>query len=215
MLRRRQIFILPAINFFDISKSGLKRMLGFIFFEFKQYVLKRYDYAMWERVTEQVHVSSQKTYKNNESYSDDELLGMIGILANETNQTINEVEEDLGVFLAPFLIRITSHMIDPNWGLLELLLHTQGVIHARLAKSIAASTTPFLDISQTGSSEVTIIYRSPRRMCSLAKGLLKGMSALYHSPISIEEPSCMHRGDSQCMLKVVIESPSSISRNQA
>lgn len=179
-------------------------MLGFIFFELKQYVVIKYGNSAWQEISSQAHLSAQQNYKNQEAYSDKEFTALLFALAEKTQHSVSAVEEDFGVFVAPFLIRISKHMMPASWTFLDLLLHTQDVIHERLKKSLAASTTPFLTIKQNTLSQVEIVYQSPRHMCHFAKGLLKGLSQAFQTSILIEEPFCMHRGEVSCLLRVSI-----------
>ena len=44
-------------------------------------------------------------------------------------------------------------------------------------------------------------YRSPRKMCSFAEGLLLGAADHFAERLTIEQPFCMKRGDPQCVLE--------------
>ena len=45
-------------------------------------------------------------------------------------------------------------------------------------------------------------YRSPRKLCSFAEGLLLGAADHYGEQLTIEQPRCMKRGDDQCVLEI-------------
>ena len=45
-------------------------------------------------------------------------------------------------------------------------------------------------------------YRSPRKMCSFAEGLLLGAADHFGERLTIEQPACMKRGDDQCVLEI-------------
>jgi predicted hydrocarbon binding protein len=45
-------------------------------------------------------------------------------------------------------------------------------------------------------------YRSPRKLCSFAEGLLLGAADHYGEQVTIEQPSCMKRGDDQCVIEI-------------
>jgi predicted hydrocarbon binding protein len=45
-----------------------------------------------------------------------------------------------------------------------------------------------------------LIYHSPRRMCSLAIGIARGLAKHFHEKISIRETECMHKGANSCVI---------------
>ena len=45
-------------------------------------------------------------------------------------------------------------------------------------------------------------YRSPRKLCSFAEGLLLGAADHYGEKLTIEQPLCMKRGDDRCVLEI-------------
>jgi predicted hydrocarbon binding protein len=49
---------------------------------------------------------------------------------------------------------------------------------------------------------VTIAYSSPRRLCTLLRGLTEGTAQYYGERATIEEPTCMRRGDERCTFEV-------------
>jgi len=49
---------------------------------------------------------------------------------------------------------------------------------------------------------VVITYTSPRKMCAVAKGIIRGVAAHYQEQVTVDEPQCMLRGDAACVLHV-------------
>jgi predicted hydrocarbon binding protein len=45
-------------------------------------------------------------------------------------------------------------------------------------------------------------YRSSRRLCSFAEGLLLGAADHYGEQLTFAQPSCMKRGDDECVLEL-------------
>ena len=41
-----------------------------------------------------------------------------------------------------------------------------------------------------------------RKLCSVAKGIVRGVAAHYQEPVSITEGSCMLRGGRECQILV-------------
>jgi serine/threonine protein kinase len=61
---------------------------------------------------------------------------------------------------------------------------------------------PVLDCIRSTPNEVQIVYSSDRRLCSVAKGIVKGVARHYGETVRISEDACMLRGDPFCALQV-------------
>jgi predicted hydrocarbon binding protein len=181
-------------------------MLGMIFFEFKHYVLSKYGLDEWNTLLERTKVTHHD-YMGNQVYSDQDLAALLRGLSEMKGRSVADIEEDFGVFIAPFLARMSQVMIDPSWEFIDVLMHTQETIHNRIQRSIKMSTTPFLDIQRTAPNQVSISYDSKRKMCGFAKGLIKGLAQYYQTQIRLEEPECMHKGNVRCLFVVTVLNP--------
>ncbi len=61
---------------------------------------------------------------------------------------------------------------------------------------------PQLRIDGLGDEGVRIAYSSPRRLCVLLRGLVQGTAQHYREAATIEEWTCMHRGDPACTFEI-------------
>lgn len=52
------------------------------------------------------------------------------------------------------------------------------------------------------SDEVVITYSSERKLCAVAKGIVKGIGAHFQERISIRESECMLKGAPACRISV-------------
>ncbi|HYR54389.1 MAG TPA: heme NO-binding domain-containing protein [Methylomirabilota bacterium] len=139
-------------------------------------------------------------------YPDDELLMIIRGLVEATGRPPEEIVEEFGVALVPGLLEVYGFLVDPRWSFIEFLLHTEDVIHRGVRINSANARPPELQAVRAGADSVTISYRSPRKLCALAKGIVRGAAAHYKVDITISEESCMLRGNPECLITVAKES---------
>ena len=137
-------------------------------------------------------------------YPDAEAVAMLGEVSHATGSPLPDVVERFGEFLAPHLLKVAGDEIDPSWKLLDLVEHTEAIIHAMVRVKNPGATPPVLETLRVGPRELQLIYRSSRRLCRLASGLVRGMAARFGEPVEIEETSCMHRGDPFCSFVIRI-----------
>jgi hypothetical protein len=83
-----------------------------------------------------------------------------------------------------------------------VLENTENVMHAAVRVRNHNAQPPRLLCERSGPHEVTIHYSSQRRMCALAKGIVRGIAGHFKEAVSLSEPQCMHKGDPSCKLVV-------------
>ena len=61
---------------------------------------------------------------------------------------------------------------------------------------------PELKAERTAPDEVVVTYASARRLCGFGKGIVRGLARHFGETVTLDEPSCMLRGDGECRLRV-------------
>ena len=135
-------------------------------------------------------------------YPDADAVQLLQSLAESTGHPLPEVLERFGRFLAPHLVRIAGQHVDPGWRTLDLIEHTESIIHAMIRNTNPGAAPPVLQAVRPAPDELHLVYGSQRRLCALALGLMHGLAEHYHERIEVDEPSCMHRGDPFCSFVV-------------
>lgn len=172
-------------------------MHGTVLSELKKYSDLKFGPATWERLLREAHVD-WKIYLPIRSYPDEEAIAIIGAAAQISGRSDAEILEDFGEFIAPGLVSMYASYTKPEWRTLDVIEHTENVIHSAVRMREAGAKPPYLRCTRVSPNEVQMIYDSPRRMCAFAKGIAKGLARLYDEHISIREPQCMLNGAPNC-----------------
>ena len=175
-------------------------MHGIIFRELKKYVDARLGQGAWSELVEAAGCAG-KVYLPVNEYPDTEMFALLLPASKKASMRVGELLEDFGEFLVPDLIHIYKSSIDPSWRTLDLLVNTEAVIHHAVRLRDRNAKPPNLDVTRTGE-RVEITYRSERRLCDLAKGIVRGVARHYGERVTIGEPSCMHHGAPACVIHV-------------
>lgn len=101
-------------------------------------------------------------------------------------------------------IQTFQYLINPDWKTIDLIAHTEETIHEVLRRAGTKTNPPQLKCWQPGPREVVVIYTSPRKLCALAKGIVRGIVRHYGERITIQEPSCMLKGGAECELIITL-----------
>ncbi len=132
------------------------------------------------------------------TYPDADTVAILSTIADTTGRPLPAILEEFGVFLAPHLVKVAGPIVDPEWRTLDLIEHTEEIIHAMTRTPTPGAVPPVLETARQSPTELHLVYNSARRLCPLAIGMMRGIAAHYGETIRIEEPSCLLRGDPFC-----------------
>lgn len=176
-------------------------MHGTIFAELQKYADARLGAGGWQKLKEASGIA-RDAYDPFEIYPDAEVSALVSTASRVTGIEMQALLEDFGEFIAPDLLEMYWALISPQWKTLDVIEHTESTIHDVVRLNQKGATPPYLKAERTSPDEVTILYTSPRRLCSVAKGIVRGIGKHYGEPIRIEDRRCMLRGDADCMMIV-------------
>ena len=173
-------------------------MHGLIFF----YLQKFADVAAagstsWNQVRSSVATSGAK-YLPSGAYPDADAVAIITSIAESAGRPLPAILEEFGHYLAPHLIKVAGTHVDPAWHTLDLIEHTESIIHTMIRATTPGAAPPVLETARPSPDELHLVYNSSRRLCPLAVGLMRGIAAHFGETITISEPSCLSRGDPFC-----------------
>lgn len=173
-------------------------MHGLIFF----YLQKFADVAAagstsWKGIRSSVTTSAGK-FLPSSTYPDADAVAILSTIADTTGRPLPAILEEFGHYLAPHLVKVAGPVVDPAWRTLDLIEHTEAIIHAMVRTTTPGAAPPVLETVRQSPDELHLVYSSARRLCPLAVGLMRGIAAHYGETIRIDEPSCLLRGDPFC-----------------
>ncbi len=177
-------------------------MHGTIFFELKKYVeTKLGGRAAWDRLLIESDLGA-RTYEVMADYPDSEIIQLTSTASRMTGAPVRSILEDFGEFIAPDLLQMYAGVIQPAWKTLDVIEHTEDQIHSVVRLHNRDAHPPDLKCVRTSENEVIIHYNSKRKMCDVARGIVKGLARYYEEKISISESTCMLKGEPACTIQV-------------
>lgn len=184
-------------------------MQGIILVELSRYINDRFGAGAWQDLLAAEDLGSRE-YRPDVAAPDEEFVRLAGAAARTGDEDVQETLEDFGRFLGSELLGgLYAMLIDPAWGLLEFLEHAESTIHTVVRARDRNADPPRLSIERVDLDEVLIGYESSRRLCSLAKGIVRAAAEHYGESIELGEATCMLRGDDRCELRVRVAPPAS------
>jgi hypothetical protein len=174
---------------------------GLIFAELRKFTEANLGPGSWKALTDSAGLG-QKSYLSTQVYPDSDVFALVSAASQTTGLPAQDLLEAFGMFIAPDLIGMFRTLLDPQWRTLDVIEHTETTIHKVVRTGHPGAQPPELQTIRRGDNEVTILYRSNRKLCSIAKGICNGLAKHFAETIAIEEPTCMLLGGAQCTIVV-------------
>lgn len=174
-------------------------MHGIIFVELKKFVDARLGDAAWTEILERSELAD-RLYLPVQEYADSEVVTLIAQTVARAGLDHDGLLRQLGEFMAPDLLRMYGSLLDREWRTLEVVEHAASTMHRVLRARNADVRGVSLSTARVGPDELVVTYGSARRMCGLAKGIVRGLALHFGERVSIDEPCCMGQGAPECCL---------------
>jgi predicted hydrocarbon binding protein len=178
-------------------------MKGVIFNVLEEMVIETVGMASWNAILEAS--GSDGIYTSGESYSDEELFALVGEICKALDLPAEAVVGSFGEYLFDQLDARHPIFVKQANDLKEFLLSIDTVIHGEVLKLYTNPNLPRFEYIDKGPNELTMVYMSPRKLCILAEGLIRGAAARYGNEVTINHPICMHNGAENCHFEVSIK----------
>jgi predicted hydrocarbon binding protein len=177
-------------------------MKGIIFTTFNDMVEREVGIDVWEDILESVNPESGGVYTAVEDFPDEELIAMIMELSAKTSTPAEELVVSFGQYLFHVLAIKHSIFVQQKDSFLEFLKSVEDVIHKEVEKLYPNPNLPSLRWEQPDDNTLVLYYKSPRKMCQLALGLIEGAAEHYKVDYDLAHETCMHEGHDHCRLNI-------------
>ncbi|MHB8611981.1 MAG: heme NO-binding domain-containing protein [Candidatus Dormibacteraceae bacterium] len=138
------------------------------------------------------------------TYPDGEMIAIVQSVSDANGLPPEAILQQFAEGLVPSLLDVYGFLVNPNWTFVDFLLNTEAVIHKAVRLNAPSAKPPAILARIAALDTVAITYRSTRRLCSIAKGIIRGSATHYKVKVAISEGRCMLRGDPECVITVAV-----------
>lgn len=179
-------------------------MHGLIHVQLQRFVESRHGAASWRELNRRAGLDHQVLTALS-SYPDEDMMRLLNEAVGLTGMPLGALLEAFGEFIAPAYLNVYGSLIKAEWRTLELLEHTEQTIHRVVRVRQPGAAPPVLGVERTSKTEVLVTYGSHRRLCAVARGIIRGVAAHYEEQVRISERSCMLEGADACRISVRLQ----------
>ncbi|SIS69122.1 heme NO-binding domain-containing protein [Neptunomonas antarctica] len=176
-------------------------MKGVIFNVLEEMVEENCGMAVWNDILNQ-ELPEGGIYTAGESYPDEQLFNLVNAVCARTKLPMEKVVGNFGEFLFTQLAARHPVFLESPADLKSFLKSIDSVIHVEVRKLYDNPNLPSFKYSEPDPDLLIMQYRSPRKLCILAEGLIRGAAAHYGQSVEISHPICIHRGADWCDLHI-------------
>ncbi len=142
-------------------------------------------------------------YLSSGAYDDQHFFALLSRACDEKGAENDSFMHDFGVYTAERTFKsLYPAFFSMAGSTREFLLTVEARIHELVRATIPNARPPRLTVSELGDDGVSIVYSSPRKLCVLLAGLAQGVALHYQEMATIDEKTCMLKGDEACTFEL-------------
>jgi heme-NO-binding protein len=175
-------------------------MKGIVFNVLEEVVSAVHGEDAWDDMLAEAGVDGAYTAVG--SYPDAEFRALAAAAATRLGGEEAEVIRATGRAALPIFARRYPDLVQVHGSARSLALALNDIIHPEVRKLYPGADVPWFDCDASRPDVLILGYRSQRRLCEFAEGLLLGAGDWFGEQITVDQPRCMHRGDDHCELRI-------------
>lgn len=177
-------------------------MHGAIFVQLQKYVTQKMGPGAWNELLIKAGIPINKLFLPLEQYPVNDIIRLLFGATQITLKPQKIILEDFGEFLGAYLMETYGQFVNPRWKTLDVLEKGDSQIYQVLKFQEDNALPAILMAERESATQVSLIYSSPRKMCSVGVGVIKGIARHFGEKIALNQPRCMLKGDSCCKISV-------------
>jgi hypothetical protein len=175
-------------------------MKGIVFNLLEEVVRRDHGEDTWDRLLDAAGLDGAYTSLGN--YEDEDLSRLVAASARTLGLAEYDVVRWFGREALPLLARKYPALFARYPSTRPFVLALNDIIHPEVRKLYPGADVPEFDYDNTSPDVLIMTYRSRRRLCAFAEGLVEGAAAHFGENVRFEQPRCMLRGDPACQFRL-------------
>jgi len=175
-------------------------MKGVVFNLLEEVVSNEHGPDAWDALLDAAGLSG--SYTSLGSYPDQDLSKLVGAASTALKLPADSVVRWFAGKALPRLAYRYPQFFAAHRSTRSFLLTLNEIIHPEVRKLYPGADAPSFEFDASSADALVMWYRSPRKLCAFAEGLIQGAAAHFGERVAIEQPQCMHRRDAACELRL-------------
>ncbi len=174
-------------------------MKGIVFNVLEQLVSRNFGEDTWDAILDASDLDG--AYTSLGSYPDGDLMKLVAAASDALDMPPNDVIFWFGRNALPVFAGHYPQLFAAHDSTQSFVITLNEIIHPEVRKLYPGADVPMFDFSSR-DGVLLMGYRSPRKLCAFAEGLINGAADHFGDRVTIDQPHCMNRGDDHCLLEI-------------
>jgi heme-NO-binding protein len=175
-------------------------MKGVVFNLLEELVARDHGEDTWDALLDASGLEG--AYTSLGSYADEDLLKLVAAASDALDTPPDDVVRWFGRSALPLFAERYPQLFEPHDSAHSFVLTLNDIIHPEVRKLYPGADVPVFEFETPSDGVIVMGYKSPRKLCAFAEGLLQGAADHYGETLALEQPQCMNRGDDRCVLEI-------------
>lgn len=177
-------------------------MKGMVFTSLADLVEDEFGVGAWNRALARIESVVDGAYVEADTYPSSEMLDLVGALVEELQVPADQLLDTFGQKLFFDLYRLYPELVERHTELVPFLASVGTDIHEEMKILHVDAEVPDMSCELYDRNSMTMYYDSPRKMCLLAEGLVRGAAQHYGRKVELAHSECMHQGADRCKFEM-------------
>lgn len=154
-------------------------MKGVVFTEFLEMVEEKFGLEVADAIITKSGVESNGVYTAVGTYNHNELIQLVAQLSIESDTPVQSLYKTYGTYIFGTFHSSYPSFFDECDNAFDFLENVESYIHPEVRKIYPDAELPRFDSNRISEVELEMIYTSPRKMFSMAEGLIEKTLVYY------------------------------------
>ncbi|WP_346854246.1 heme NO-binding domain-containing protein [uncultured Draconibacterium sp.] len=169
-------------------------MKGLVFREFLSMVEKEYGYEIVDSIIELSQVHSKGAYTRVGTYPHHEMFALVEQLSKMVDVPEKRLLYLFGRFAFNSFRKGYPAFFEGKKSSFEIFTDVEGIIHVEVLKLYPEAELPTFETNLVNNNEMTMVYRSSRKMGDFAEGLIAECIQHFNEKANVEKKDLEQNG---------------------
>lgn len=175
-------------------------MKGIVFNLLQEIVVDHYGEDVWDQLLDKAELDG--VYTSVGSYPDEDLGRLVVSASGMLGLPASDVVRWVGRESLPRLASRFPQFFTPYTRTRDFVLTLNDIIHPEVRKLYPGANAPDFEFDTSSPEALIMLYRSERKLCEFACGLIEGAAAHFGEEARIDQPVCMNHGQPHCRMEI-------------
>lgn len=180
-------------------------MKGVVFNLLESFICEGWGDDTYEEILSGCPLHTREPFVGPGTYPDADLMTIAAATAERLDLELDDALTAFGEYCFPHLMARFPHINVDARDPLTFLKSVDGIVHVEVKKLMPSAVTPSFECIELDGDALELRYRSKRKLCPFATGLIRGLGTHFNAALRITHGPCLRDGADYCGFRVELD----------